>query len=64
MAAEGKSEGEKQGDWEGKHPWRPFDREKDLNIASKPASKEDLLKKAGSLTGRFGGSTSGHRTFL
>ncbi|KAL0052999.1 hypothetical protein WJX82_011271 [Trebouxia sp. C0006] len=53
-----------QGEWEGKHPWRPFDREKDLNIASKPANKDELLKKAGSLTGRFGGSTTGQRTFL
>jgi len=63
-AVEGKSVADRQGEWEGKHPWRPFDREKDLNIASKPANKDELLKKAGSLTGRFGGSTSGQRTFL
>ena len=56
--------GPKEGAWEGKHPWRPFDREKDLNIAARPVSQEDLLKKAGSLTGRFGNSTSGQRTFL
>ncbi|DBB10067.1 TPA: hypothetical protein ACH3X3_001657 [Trebouxia sp. C0006] len=63
-AVEGKSVADRQGEWEGKHPWRPFDREKDLNIASKPANKDELLKKAGSLTGRFGGSTTGQRTFL
>ena len=61
---EGNGDNAKQGAWEGKHPWRPFDREKDLNIASRPVSQEDLLKEAGSLTGRFGGSSVGHRTFL
>ena len=57
-------QGSKEGAWEGKHPWRPFDREKDLNIASRPVTQDELLKKAGSLTGRFGNSASGHRTFL
>ena len=51
------------GNWKGKHPWRPFDREKDLNVGAKPVSQQDLLKKAGSLTGRFGGPV-GQRTFL
>ncbi|KAA6418637.1 MAG: hypothetical protein FRX49_11462 [Trebouxia sp. A1-2] len=63
-AVEGKSVADRQGEWEDKHPWRPFDREKDLNIASKPANKDELLKQAGSLTGRFGGNTTGQRTFL
>ncbi|KAL0031255.1 hypothetical protein WJX77_011655 [Trebouxia sp. C0004] len=63
-AVEGKSVADRQGEWEGKHPWRPFDREKDLNIASKPANQDELLQKSGSLTGRFGGSTTGQRTFL
>ena len=62
--SEGKGDGAEKKTWEGKHPWRPFDREKDLNIAAKPASQQELLKKAGSLSGRFGGTTSGHRTFL
>lgn len=57
-------QGSKEGAWEGKHPWRPFDREKDLNIASRPVTQDELLKKTGSLTGRFGNSNSGQRTFL
>lgn len=51
------------GNWKGSHPWRPFDREKDLNIGPKPVNQQELLKKAGSLTGRFGGPV-GQRTFL
>lgn len=58
-----KDQKEQKDTWEGKHPWRPFDREKDLNIGAKPVSQADLLKKAGSLTGRFGGPV-GRRTFL
>lgn len=58
------SQGSKESAWEGKHPWQPFDREKDLNIASRPVTQDELLKKAGSLTGRFGNSASGQRTFL
>ena len=58
------SQGSKESAWEGKHPWRPFDKEKDLNIASRPVTQDELLKKAGSLTGRFGNSASGQRTFL
>ncbi|KAK9869043.1 hypothetical protein WJX84_007358 [Apatococcus fuscideae] len=51
------------GDWEGKHPWRPFDRERDLNSSRvAPQNAQDLLKKQGALSGRFG-STS-QRSFL
>lgn len=33
--------------WEGDHPWRPFDREKDLEIGgSKPKSALDMAKAA------------------
>lgn len=49
--------------WKGTHPWRPFDREKDLNFGPKPVDQQELLKKAGSLHGRFGGAV-GQRTFL
>ena len=45
------------------HPWRPFDREKDLNMGPKPADKDQLMKSAGNLTSRFG-SKSGQRNFL
>ena len=38
--------------WEGAHPWRPFDREKDMQGTQK-LSSADVMKKAGSLTGRF-----------
>jgi hypothetical protein len=41
-------------DWEGAHPWKPWDRDKDLNApASKPKGTSDLLKAAGSLSNRF-----------
>lgn len=46
------------------HPWRPFDREKDLNIGPKVVSKEELLKKSGTLDSRFAGTPSGQRSFL
>ena len=39
--------------WAGQHPWRPFDRDKDLLGPSKKITSEDMLKKAGSLAGRF-----------
>ena len=50
--------------WVGSHPWRPFDREKDLNIGPKPVSKEAILKSAGTLGSRFGGTGAGGRSFL
>lgn len=39
-------------DWEGNHPWRPFDREKDLQQGPKGDAK-DVLKRAGKLSSRF-----------
>jgi hypothetical protein len=42
-------------DWAGAHPWKPWDRDKDLNVpVSKPKGAQDLLKAAGSLASRFG----------
>lgn len=42
-------------EWAGAHPWKPWDRDKDLNVpASKPKGAADLLKAAGSLASRFG----------
>lgn len=59
-----KSEGDKD-TWDPKvHPWRPFDREKDLNIGPKVVTKEELMKKAGTLDMRFAGTPSGQRSFL
>ncbi|KAK9840458.1 hypothetical protein WJX74_010140 [Apatococcus lobatus] len=55
----------KSGDetWEGSHPWRPFDRERDLNASRvAPQDAQELLKKSGALSGRFGGTTQ--RSFL
>eukprot|EP00873_Tetraselmis_striata_P017624 jgi/Tetstr1/437888/TSEL_002841.t1 len=51
-------------DWEGKHPWRPFDREKDLGTSGslKPKSAKEIMEKSGSLGSRFG--ASGGRAFL
>ena len=51
-------------DWEGKHPWRPFDREKDLGGQSRPTNKEEMLRKTGGLSARFQGNAGGGRTFL
>ena len=50
--------------WVGSHPWRPFDREKDLSIGPKPVSREEIMKKAGTLGSRFLGNASGGRSFL
>jgi len=54
-------------DWDrSAHPWRPFDREKDLEI--KPTGRtnpQELLKNMKGLKSRFGGgNSSGGRTFL
>lgn len=51
---EGKKPGEDQGEWEGSHPWRPFDREKDLQVSVKPRNQAEFVKQMGSLAGRFG----------
>ena len=40
-------------EWAGAHPWRPFDREKDMKASAKKLSSADMLKKTGSLAGRF-----------
>lgn len=62
--ASGAGAGGEDASWVGAHPWRPFDREKDLNIGPKPVSKEDILKRAGTLGSRFGGNAAGSRQFL
>ena len=55
--------GEKDKDWEGSHPWRPFDRDKDLQ-ATKPRNQAELVKQMGDLGSRFGTSNAGPRKFL
>uniref|UniRef100_A0A061SI49 DnaJ-like protein n=1 Tax=Tetraselmis sp. GSL018 TaxID=582737 RepID=A0A061SI49_9CHLO len=55
-------EAEPQEDWVGKHPWRPFDRERDLGPTLKAKSAQDLVKQAGSLSSRFGSGQG--RSFL
>ncbi len=49
-----------------KHAWRPFDRERDLGHAPTAATPAQVLKKAGSLSSRFGGGGGGpgSRSFL
>lgn len=51
--AHGAAEGD---DWAGKHPWKPWDRDKDLGAAPKPRTAADLLKQTGALSSRFGSS--------
>ncbi|RAL38767.1 hypothetical protein DM860_013448 [Cuscuta australis] len=53
--------GEKE-EWEGKHPWRPWDREKDLT-AGRQSVKLDAENMAQGLTSRFS-SASFQRNFL
>ena len=53
-------------DWEGHHPWKPFDRDTDLDIrAAKPKSKETILNNEfmGTLGDRFGSGRREH-TFM
>jgi len=50
--------------WAGAHPWRPFDRDRDLDAGPRPVSKEELLRKSGKLGDRFGGGADGGRAFL
>lgn len=53
------AEGPAEDDW----PWRPFDREKDMNISSAPKTGQQLLKDAGALSSRFAGG-AGRGKFL
>ena len=47
------------------HPWRPFDREKDLGPGLESrAQAADMLKGAPTLGSKFSGSQQGGRTFL
>jgi hypothetical protein len=55
---EGRKTGEDSSEWEGSHPWRPFDREKDLKVSVKPRNQDEFVKQMGSLAGRFGGETN------
>ena len=54
-------------DWEGHHPWRPFDRDTDLDIRQvKPKAKESILNNnvMGSLSERFGGRGQRESSFM
>jgi hypothetical protein len=47
------------------HPWRPFDRDKDLALAPKAMDPAALLKsQEGGLASKFSGSKGGARHFL
>ena len=57
----------KKNDWEGQHPWKPWDRDTDLDIrAAKPKGKETILNDQimGTLGDRFGGSGRRETTFM
>ena len=45
-------------EWVGNHPWRPFERERDLQTSSKPTNQAQFLTQMGDLAGRFGGSNN------
>ena len=62
-----KAENQGKADWEGQHPWRPWDREKDLDIRQvNPKGKESVLKDQimGSLGDRFGNRGKRESTFM
>jgi hypothetical protein len=53
-----KAEAKGKSEWEGKHPWKPWNRETDLDIRlAKPKGKESILNNQhmGTLGDRFGG---------
>ena len=55
-ASEGRkpAEGAPKPVWEGAHPWRPFDRDKDLDLKPKAANPDQLIRQAAAMTaGRF-----------
>ena len=53
-AVAGAAAGGSKEEWSGSHPWKPWDRDKDLNVpSSKPKTAADLMKAAGSLSNRF-----------
>ena len=57
----------KAADWEGQHPWRPWDRDKDLDIRQvNPKGKEVVLNDQimGSLGDRFGGAGRRETSFM
>lgn len=43
---------------------QPWDRDKDLEVKSKAVSKEKMDHARGTLGDRFGGSSTGSRSFL
>ena len=62
-----KETGKSATEWEGSHPWRPFDREKDLEVTTRPRNQKEFLFQMGDLSGRFGtnaNSSGGARKFL
>lgn len=50
------SGGDADDDWSAKHPWRPWDRDRDLEVQlTRPRAAAELLKAAGNLSSRFSG---------
>ena len=56
LVAKEKAEKKGKQDWQGDHPWKPWDREKDL-VVRKEKSREQMLNDPvmGKLNMRFGG---------
>lgn len=52
----GKGEKRKAEEWASAHPWRPFDREKDMKQAGSAKSAAKLLNDGEALKGRFAGA--------
>lgn len=58
------SESATQQAWAADHPWRPFDRDKDLDLKPKASKPDQLISQAATMmAGRFK-SAGGTRTFL
>ena len=56
LAEKKKLEAKGKADWEGKHPWRPWNRETDLTVRTTKTKEQTLNDKImGSISDRFGG---------
>ena len=56
LAAKKKAASDGKQDWEGKHPWRPWNRETDLTVRTTKTKEQTLNDKImGSISDRFGG---------
>ncbi|GAX78794.1 hypothetical protein CEUSTIGMA_g6231.t1 [Chlamydomonas eustigma] len=54
----------KKPEWAGEHPWRPFDRDKDLELKPKAVNPQQLINSAAAMSSSRFQSAGGTRHFL